>query len=90
MACHTVDVGLRYEQFLFRRAQAAPIPIGDGVVEMVGVGAEKDAVLAYLCLAAGLRIVVVGLEVLLHVLQLQHTVGGGRDGQRQVDGLGVS
>ena len=66
-----------------------PIPIGDGVVEVVNLGSDEDTVRAYRGLAATGSVVVEGIEVLLHVGEEQRAVGCGSDGQRQVDGLGI-
>ena len=87
--CCSADVCLLHEVLAVFVVEEIPIPVGDGVVEVVNLGSDEDTVRAYRGLAATGSVVVEGIEVLLHVGEEQRAVGCGSDGQRQVDGLGI-
>ena len=89
------NVGIHHKVMLISLAQLHPIPIGDRVVQMVGlVVVDNDAVC--LCILVGIlqrytlvEIVVVGVEVHLHILEFHLTVRGSIDVQRDLLGLAI-
>ena len=80
------DIGFIHEEASLRRCQHVPVPIGDGVVQLVRHIVD-DHLLAFLQRHAGRRIV--GIEVLLHRHQLHLAVRGSGDGQRDVNHLAI-
>ena len=80
------DVGLFLEEASLRRCQHIPVPVADGVVQLVGHIVD-DHLLAFLQGHAGRRIV--GVEILLHLHQRHLAVRGCGDGERYVYRLTV-
>ena len=83
------DHGFLDEELLLVGAQLAPVPIADDVVqhERLGAVVHLHAVLADLCRLSSIGIV--GIEVGLHVDELQLAVRTGGNGQRDVLLAGV-
>ena len=93
------DIGVGDEVTLIDLAQLHPIPIGDGVVQMIGhVVVDKDTV--GLCilisilqrrtiLLVRLGRIVIGVEVHLHILEFHLTERSGIDVKRYLLGLAV-
>ena len=98
-AGHAVDVGVGDEVLAILIRHLLPVPPGDDFIQGVAVvvvvhpyllnGLVVCVLGTNLHLLTGLVDGVVGVEVGLHVQQLQLTAVGGGDGQRQVDGLRV-
>ena len=86
--CHG-DHRLLDEEFALGGIQLAPVPIGDDIVQPVGDAARVhlDTVLANL--GRLVLVGIVGIEVGLHVDQLQLSVRACSDGQRDVPLAGV-
>ena len=92
-----VDIGLRDEALAVLVRHEVPVPPGDDLVQCVAVALVVHPHLLYLLavlvevanLLRVLSVGPVGVEVGLHVEQLQAAMRGGGDGQRQVDGLRV-
>ena len=84
------DVCLVDEQLLLRVAQHEVVPVGDGVVELVGDVAQHNLVIALeRCLRRAVVRRVVGIVVGLHLQELHPAVRGRGDGERDVDHLAV-
>ena len=76
--------GLFHKQLLLVLAQLTPVPIGNDIVQHIrgAVATHLNAFLVNDSLIV--EVLIVGIEVLLHVNELQLTIRVGRDGQRDV------